>query len=123
MSAHNHDCLFCKIIRGELPSTKVFENDRIVAFRDIVPSAKEHILFVPKKHIANLNDAVAEDFPLFGEMLQAIQQVVQQLGIAESGYRIVNNCNKDSGQIVYHIHFHLLGGERLGDMNGDVIHV
>ena len=118
MSLLKDDCLFCKIIRGELPSTKVYENERILAFRDIQPAAREHILFIPKKHISTLNDAGSEDWPLIGEIVQAATETAKQLGIEESGYRIVNNCNKEGGQVVYHVHFHLLGGEQLGKING-----
>jgi len=117
MSLLKDDCLFCKIIRGELPSTKVFENDRILAFRDIQPLAKEHILFIPKKHLATMNDVAGDDWAYVNEILQAMTTVAGELGIAESGYRIVNNCNQEGGQVVYHIHYHLLGGEQLGRIN------
>lgn len=117
MSTQQESCLFCRIIRGELPSTKVFENDRIVAFRDIAPNAKEHILVIPKKHIPTLNDVSEEDWPVVTEIIQSARAIAKQAGIAESGYRIVNNCNKEGGQLVYHLHFHLLGGEQLGKIN------
>lgn len=116
--AQQADCLFCKIVNGELPSTKVYEDERIVAFRDIDPQAKEHILFIPKKHIATMNDVEAEDWPLIADLLKAAQQTARDLGIADSGYRLVNNCNKEGGQVVYHLHVHLLGGESLGKING-----
>ncbi len=117
MAELKDDCLFCKIIRGELPSAKVFESDRVLAFRDIQPAAKEHILFIPKKHLATMNDVQGEDWTYISEILQAAVQVAGELGIAEDGYRLVNNCNKQGGQVVYHIHYHLLGGEQLGSVN------
>lgn len=117
MSLLKDDCLFCKIIRGELPSAKVFENDRIVAFRDIQPMAADHILFIPKKHLATMNDVTGEDWSYITEILQSAVQVASDLGIAEDGYRLVNNCNKQGGQVVYHIHYHLLGGQQLGKIN------
>jgi histidine triad (HIT) family protein len=107
------DCIFCKIIRGDLPSTKVFENEFVVAFRDIVPLAKVHIVIIPKKHIPTLNDFQAEDWHYISEIHQAAQQIARDLGTAERGYRLVNNCNADGGQVVYHLHYHLLGGEKL----------
>src|SRR5690554_3395111 len=107
------DCIFCKIIRGELPSTKVFENEFVVAFHDIVPLAKIHIVIIPKKHIPTMNDVQTDDWHLITEIHQAAQQVARDLGIAESGYRLLNCCNDDGGQTVYHLHYHLLGGEKL----------
>ncbi|MFD0715081.1 histidine triad nucleotide-binding protein [Paenibacillus sp. GCM10027626] len=106
-------CIFCKIIAGELPSNKVFENERIVAFHDIQPAAPVHILIIPKKHIPTMNDVTAEDDALIGELFSVARQLAKQLGVDESGYRLVNNCNPDSGQLVYHLHIHLLGGEKL----------
>lgn len=113
------DCIFCKIIEGTLPSRKVFENERIIAFYDIQPAAPTHVLIVPKKHIPTVNDVTAEDMALIGEMHAAAQQIARDLGIAETGYRLVINCGKDSGQIVYHIHYHLVGGEHLGAFVGN----
>lgn len=112
------DCIFCKIIEGSIPSHKVFENERILAFRDIQPAAAQHILIIPKKHIPTMNDVTSEDLALIGEIHQVAQQIAQELGIAESGYRLINNCGKDSGQLVFHIHYHLLGGEKLGALVG-----
>jgi len=107
------DCIFCKIIRGELPSTKLLENEFVVAFRDIQPVAKEHIVIIPKKHIKTMNDFQSEDWSYITEIHKAAQQIANDLGIAESGYRLVNNCNAEGGQVVYHVHYHLLGGEKL----------
>ena len=111
------DCIFCKIVKGELPSKKVFENDSVVAFHDIQPLAPKHVLVIPKKHIASMNEAKEEDRELLGELLLAAKKVAAELGIAESGYRLVNNIGSDGGQVVYHIHIHVLGGEKLGGLN------
>lgn len=110
------DCIFCKIVEGSIPSKKVFENEHVVAFHDIQPAAPVHILIIPKKHIASMNDVQQEDWHLLGEVQRAAQHIASELGIAESGYRLVNNCGKDSGQIVFHIHYHLLGGKPLGPL-------
>lgn len=107
------DCIFCKIIRGDLPSTKVLENEFVVAFRDIVPLAKVHIVIIPKKHIATLNDFQSDDWRYITEIHKAAQQIARDLGTAERGFRLVNNCNADGGQVVYHLHYHLLGGEKM----------
>ncbi|AZN40466.1 histidine triad nucleotide-binding protein [Paenibacillus albus] len=107
------DCIFCKIIEGSIPSKKVFENEHVVAFHDIQPAAPVHILLIPKKHIATMNDVTDADDTLMAELFRAARHVAAELGVAESGYRLVNNCNSDGGQIVYHLHIHLLGGEKL----------
>ncbi|OBY81067.1 histidine triad nucleotide-binding protein [Paenibacillus sp. KS1] len=112
------DCIFCKIVEGSIPSKKVYEDDTVVAFHDITPQAPVHILVIPKKHIATMNDAEGEDFDLIGDIHRAAQHIARELGIAESGYRLINNCGKDSGQVVFHIHYHLLGGEQLGALIG-----
>jgi histidine triad (HIT) family protein len=112
------DCIFCKIVEGSIPSKKVYEDDTVVAFHDITPQAPVHILVIPKKHIATMNDAEGEDFALIGDIHRAAQHIARELGIAESGYRLINNCGKDSGQVVFHIHYHLLGGEQLGALVG-----
>ena len=110
------DCLFCKIINGEIPSDKVYENDRVYAFRDIAPQAPTHVVIVPKMHIASANDITAENASVVADIYEAIPEIAKSLGLSESGYRIVNNCGKDAGQTVFHIHFHLLGGEPGGRM-------
>jgi histidine triad (HIT) family protein len=112
---HAPDCIFCKIIEGTVPSKKVYETETIVAFHDIAQAAPVHILVIPKKHIPTMNDVSVEDGPLIAEMLLAAQQIAREHGISDSGYRLVNNCNSDGGQLVYHLHFHLLGGQKLGD--------
>lgn len=110
------DCLFCKIINGEIPSDKVYENDRVYAFRDIAPQAPIHVVIVPKMHIASANDITADNASVVADIYEAIPEIAKSLGLSESGYRIVNNCGKDAGQTVFHIHFHLLGGEPGGRM-------
>ncbi|MED4603901.1 histidine triad nucleotide-binding protein [Paenibacillus validus] len=112
------DCIFCKIVEGTLPSKKVYEDERVLAFHDIKPEAPVHLLIIPKKHIPTMNDAAAEDLPLIADMHRAAQQIAKEQGVAETGYRLINNCNPDSGQLVYHIHYHLLAGEKLGPLNG-----
>ncbi|UUZ85501.1 histidine triad nucleotide-binding protein [Paenibacillus sp. P26] len=111
------DCIFCKIVEGSIPSKKVLENEHVVAFHDIQPAAPVHILVIPKKHIPTMNDVQEADLPLIGEIHRAAQQVAQELGVAESGYRLVNNCGRDGGQVVFHLHYHVLAGEKLGGLN------
>ncbi len=106
------DCLFCKIIAGEIPSDKVYEDDNFLAFRDIAPKAPVHILLIPKKHINSLEDLEEEDAPLIGRLHLIVKEIARSEGISQSGYRIVNNCGPDAGQVVFHIHFHLLGGSK-----------
>ncbi len=108
------DCLFCKIIAGEIPSDKVYENDSIFAFRDINPAAPTHILIIPKEHIATTNDLDDSHKTIVGEIMLTANRLAEDEGIAESGYRTVFNCNSDGGQAVYHIHLHLLGGRQMG---------
>lgn len=110
------DCIFCKIIDGAIPAQKVFENEDVLAFHDINPAAPVHVLVIPKKHIASMNDAQDGDWALIGEIHRAAQEIARKLGVAESGYRLVNNCGKDGGQEVFHIHYHLLGGAKLAPL-------
>lgn len=107
------DCIFCKIVAGEIPSDIVFEDDVCLAFKDINPGAPEHILIIPKEHIATLNDLAPQHESAVGHILLVAKEIAGRLGVAESGYRVVANCNSDGGQAVFHIHFHLLGGRRL----------
>lgn len=104
------DCLFCKIANGEIPATLVHEDDRVVAFRDVNPQAPVHTLVIPRRHITTLNELAAEDGALIGHMLLTAQQLAAKEGVAESGFRLVMNCNREGGQTVFHIHLHLLGG-------------
>ena len=110
------DCIFCKIIRKEIPSKIVFENDLMIAFEDLNPVAPVHILLVPKKHIASAMELTREDAKYIEEVYIVAQQIAKEKGIAESGFRIINNCGTDAGQTVKHIHFHLIGGKNLGIM-------
>ena len=106
------DCIFCKIIKGEIPSNKVYEDDEILAFKDINPIAPVHILIIPKKHIESANDISKEDELLIGKIFTVIKKLAKEHNL-ENGYRIVNNCGEDGGQEVKHLHFHLLGGRKL----------
>lgn len=108
------ECLFCKMLNGEIKPDVVYENEAILAFRDINPQAPVHVLVVPKKHIATLNDLEPEHDVLVGEMYLTAKKVAEKLGIAESGYRTVMNCNEGAGQSVFHLHLHILGGRQMG---------
>ena len=108
-----NDCIFCKIINGDIPSEKVYEDDKILAFKDINPIAPVHILVIPKKHIATADDLTEEDEALIGRIFTVIRKLAKEHNL-ENGYRIVNNCGEDGGQEVKHIHFHILGGAKLG---------
>lgn len=107
------DCLFCKIRDGEIPSEKVYENDDVLAFRDVNPQAPTHVLIVPRKHISTVNDLQDEDRGIMGQLFLAAQDIAGAEGIAEDGYRLVVNCNAKAGQTVFHIHMHLLGGRNM----------
>lgn len=109
------DCLFCKIIAGKIPSEKVFENEFVLAFKDIAPAAPVHILVVPKLHIQDTNHITSENISYISEIYQAIEKIASICNIKESGYRIICNCGKDGMQEVPHLHFHLLGGKQLGE--------
>ncbi len=104
------ETVFARIIRRELPAQIEYEDEEVIAFRDINPQAPVHILVVPKKPIPTLNDAAEEDIPLLGKLLWVARRLAQQLEIAERGYRLVLNCNSEAGQTVFHLHLHLLGG-------------
>ena len=107
------DCLFCKMVAGDIKPNIVFETPKLLAFRDLHPQAPTHVLVIPKRHIATINDLNPEDAELAGEMLLAAKTIAQQDGFAQSGYRTVMNCNADAGQSVFHIHLHVLGGRPL----------
>lgn len=108
------DCLFCKIINGEIPSEKVYEDDMIYAFRDIAPQAPEHVVIIPKLHISSANEITVENSKYVAHIFETIPKIAKQLGIDEKGYRIVNNCGEYGGQTVMHLHFHLTGGRQFG---------
>ena len=104
------DCIFCKIINGEIPSTNVYRNEQVTAFRDLNPAAPTHILIVPNKHIDSVNVLASEDEQLIGHLFTTARQLAAQEGIAEGGYRLIINTNADAGQTIFHIHLHLMGG-------------
>ncbi len=108
--------IFTKIIEREIPASIVYENDKVLAFKDINPQAPIHILVVPKKEIPTVNDIKAEDRELIGEMYLAIGEITKELGVQEEGYRVITNCNQYGGQEVFHLHFHIMAGEPLGPM-------
>ncbi len=107
------DCLFCKIVKGEIPSKKVYEDDEILAFEDINPLAPVHILVIPKKHIDSIAYIEDEDINLIGRIHKVIVQIAKEKGIKEKGFRVITNSGIDGGQEVMHLHFHLLGGKKL----------
>lgn len=106
------NCLFCKIAAGEIPSTKVYEDEKILAFRDIAPQAPTHILVIPKSHIASVAELTAENADIVAHIFSVIPQIAQAEGL-KNGYRVVSNCGPDAGQTVFHLHFHILGGKEL----------
>lgn len=106
------DCLFCKIVAGEIPSTKVYEDDVVLAFRDIAPMAPTHILVIPKTHIGSVAEVSAENSAVVAHIFEVIPQIAQAEGL-KNGYRVVSNCGADAGQTVHHLHFHILGGREL----------
>jgi histidine triad (HIT) family protein len=107
------DCIFCKIASGALPANIIYQDDKIIAFDDVYPKAPQHKLIVPRKHIATLNDLTPDDKGLIGDMIAVAQKLAVDLKIDQDGYRVLINCNRDGGQVVYHLHLHLLGGKRL----------
>jgi histidine triad (HIT) family protein len=107
-------CLFCRIVAGEIPAKRVYEDDRVLAFEDINPQAPLHVLVVPKAHIATLNDLEPEHDGLIGRLVRTATAIAKQRGVAESGYRTVLNCNSQAGQTVFHVHLHVLGGRSMG---------
>ena len=110
------DCLFCKIIAGDIPSTKVYEDESVFAFRDIAPQAKTHILVIPKEHIASVAEINSENSAVISHIFEVIAQIAKEEKL-DGGYRVVSNCGDDAGQTVHHLHFHILGGAQLaGEM-------
>ena len=109
-----NDCLFCKIIAGEIPSSKVYEDEKVYAFRDINPQAPVHVLVVPKQHIDSANEVAEDNIDSVAACFRAMPAIAAAEGLTE-GYRIINNCGKAAGQTVMHLHFHLIGGRELGE--------
>ena len=109
------NCIFCKIINGEIPSNKVYEDDEILAFKDINPQMPVHILIVPKKHFKSIMDISKEDELLIGKIFTVIQKIAKELGIDNDGFRIISNCGENAGQTVKHLHFHILAGKKMSD--------
>ncbi|MBC2579247.1 histidine triad nucleotide-binding protein [Clostridium sp. DJ247] len=107
------DCIFCKIIKGQIPCEKVYEDDIVLSFKDISPAAPIHVLIIPKEHISSLNDISEENSKIIAHIFIIAKKIAKDLGLSENGYRIVTNCGEDGGQTVGHIHFHLLGGRSL----------
>ena len=105
-------CLFCSIVEGSIPSTKVYEDELVYAFRDINPQAPTHVLVVPKDHMEDMNDVTAQNSAVIAHIFEVIPQIAKQEGL-ENGYRVVSNCGADAGQTVQHLHFHILGGKSL----------
>lgn len=109
------NCVFCKIINKEIPSDIVYEDDKVIAFKDINPATPIHILVVPKKHIETLLDVKEEDSELIAHIYQVINKIARDNNFADNGFRVITNCGRDSGQEVMHIHFHILAGTKMGD--------
>lgn len=109
------DCIFCKIIKGEIPSTKVYEDEEILSFNDVNPAAPIHILVVPKKHIESLAHLEKEDEALVGRIYGVINKIAEEQGFKDEGFRVIVNCGKNGGQEVMHLHFHILAGKKLGE--------
>jgi len=107
------DCLFCKIVAGDIPADVIHETDATLAFRDINPQAPTHVLIVPRRHIARINDIEPADRELVGSLFTAAKEIAAAEGLADDGYRVVMNCNESAGQTVFHLHLHLLGGRAL----------
>lgn len=112
------DCLFCKIVKGEIPCTKVYEDDQVLAFDDIQPMAPVHVIVIPKKHISTLLDIDSGDIAIAAALISAAQKIARIKGIDQKGFRTAINCNAEGGQVVFHLHMHVLGGRKLQDQLG-----
>ncbi len=112
------NCIFCQIVAGKVPSETLYQDEEVIAFRDINPQAPIHLVIIPKRHIPSLTHLSEEDLPLMGRMVNIANQLARREGIAESGYRLAINCGEQGGQLVPHLHMHLLGGRRLSDELG-----
>ena len=108
------DCIFCKIVNGEIPSNKVYEDDTVLAFHDIAPQMPVHVIVIPKMHIASAAEVNEDNSAVIGHIFEVVPKIAKDLGL-DNGFRIINNCGKDGGQTVGHIHFHILGGKTLGE--------
>lgn len=108
------DCIFCKIIKREIPATIVYEDDKVIAFNDIKPVAPIHVIIIPKTHVPSVNALTEENAGVVADVHLAAAKIAKQLGIAEKGFRLINNCGPDAGQTVFHLHYHLIGGLVLG---------
>ena len=108
------DCIFCKIVKGDIPSNKVYEDDTVLAFHDIAPQMPVHAIVIPKTHIASAAEVNVDNSAVIGHIFEVIPKIAKDLGL-DNGFRIINNCGRDGGQTVNHIHFHMLGGKTLGE--------
>jgi histidine triad (HIT) family protein len=108
------DCIFCKIVNGDIPSNKVYEDDTVLAFHDIAPQMPVHVIVIPKMHIDSAFGVNEENSTVIGHIFEVIAKIAKDLGL-DNGFRVINNCGEDGGQTVKHIHFHILGGEKLGE--------
>ena len=113
MTDRDPDCLFCKIVAGEIPSDRVFEDDEVIAFRDINPRAPTHVLVIPRRHIPDAHALTDDHAPILGSLFAAVRRIADEAGLA-NGYRVVTNVGPEAGQTVFHLHFHLLGGRSMG---------
>ncbi len=109
------DCIFCKIVNGEIPSNKVYEDDNVLAFKDLNPQMPVHILVIPKKHIESIIDLKEEDEKLVGKVFTAINKIANDIGVDKEGFRVISNCGQDAGQTVKHLHFHVLAGKKMSE--------
>lgn len=109
------NCIFCKIINNDIPSNKIYEDDNVLAFKDINPQMPIHIIVIPKKHIESIVDLKQEDEALVGKIFTVINKIAHDLGIQENGFRVISNCGEDAGQTVKHLHFHILAGEKMSE--------
>jgi histidine triad (HIT) family protein len=109
------DCIFCKIVKGSIPCTKVYEDEKVIAFDDIHPMAPVHVVIIPKEHIATILDVSGDGMAVMGAMVAAAQEAARKKGIGKSGFRLVINCNEEGGQVIFHLHMHMLGGKKLKD--------
>lgn len=107
------DCIFCKIVRGEMPCSKVYEDDKVLAFNDIDPQTPVHVLVIPKKHYDSILDIKDDEMDIVAHIHKIINKIAKEKGIDKTGFRIVNNCGEDANQVVKHIHYHILGGKKL----------